>query len=104
WCPFTFRPDHSDHGWGRAIIRETIASLRPKERCCRVRRYPVFRHRGRGGTAMKYLRPACLALAFVAAAVAGERADFAHARRAHHHLSHHHTARTWTRSAVAPAP
>jgi hypothetical protein len=53
---------------------------------------------------MKYLRPACLALAFVAAAVAGERADFAHARRAHHHLSHHHTARTWTRSAVAPAP
>jgi hypothetical protein len=53
---------------------------------------------------MKYLRPACLALAFVAAAVAGERADFAHARRAHHHLSHHHTARTWTRSAVVPTP
>jgi hypothetical protein len=53
---------------------------------------------------MKYLRSACLALAFVATAVVGERADFAHARRAHHHLSHHHTARTWTRSAVAPAP
>jgi hypothetical protein len=53
---------------------------------------------------MKYLRPACLALAFVATAVAVERADFAHARRTHHHLSHHLTARTWTRSAVAPVP
>jgi Protein of unknown function (DUF1236) len=51
---------------------------------------------------MKYLHPACLALAFVATAVAVERADFAHARRTHHHLSHHHTARTWTRSAIAP--
>ena len=53
---------------------------------------------------MRYLRPACLALAFVATAVAAERPDFAHARRTHHHLSHHHTARTWTRSAAAPAP
>ena len=53
---------------------------------------------------MKYLRPACLALAFVATAVAGERADFAHARRTHHHLSHHHTASTSTRFAVVPTP
>jgi hypothetical protein len=53
---------------------------------------------------MKNLRPACLALAFVATAVAGERADLAHARRTHHHLSHHHTARTSTRFAVVPTP
>jgi hypothetical protein len=46
-----------------------VAGLRLEERCCRVRRYPTFRPIEAEEVAMRYFRPACLALAFVATAV-----------------------------------